>query len=59
MNTQSDAAHRIVYSAIEDARRRGLDQVGQLQKAVFALRNVEPDRSAGEITRMVERMLAS
>ena len=53
--TDRDAIHRIIASAIDEARRAGLDYVGQTQKAIEQVRAVEPDLTTAEIMSAIDR----
>ena len=49
---------RLIALALQDARRRGLDDLGQTRWAVSRVLAVRPDLSAAEAARSVERTVA-
>lgn len=50
------ALARIIATALERARREGLDCESQTRRAVAAVQAVEPDLSEHEVVRLVARL---
>ncbi len=48
--------HRIVNTAVAEARDHGLDYTGQTERAVRAVLAVRPDMTAGGALSVVRRM---
>ena len=55
MPAQSQDPTRVITRALLEARRRGLDNLGQTRWAVAEVLTVRPDMSAVEAARSVER----
>ena len=49
---------RLIARALQEARRRGLDDQGQTRWAVSRVLSVRPDMTAAEAARSVERTVA-
>jgi|AGTN01.1.fsa_nt_gi hypothetical protein len=47
---------RIIITAVDSARRDGLDYLGQTERAMRVVRMVEPDLAPGTARRMVETL---
>ncbi|MGE5515197.1 MAG: hypothetical protein ACM31D_05195 [Bacteroidota bacterium] len=56
MQTSSPSLNRIIAHAVDTARQAGLDYVGQMERAMKAVRTVEPDLAPMAARRMVERL---
>ena len=55
MPAQSQDPSRVITRALLEARRRGLDSLGQTRWAVAEVLTVRPDMSTADATRSVER----
>jgi hypothetical protein len=49
---------RLITRALQEARRRGLDHLGQTRWAVAKVLTVRPDMTAAEAARSVEKTIA-
>lgn len=54
MQAQTQDPSRVIARALIEARRRGLDHLGQTRWAAASVLAVRPDLSAAEIARSVE-----
>ncbi len=50
------ALSKLIAEAVEDARSRGLDYVGQTERAVQAISTVRPDLTASAALTLVRRL---
>ena len=58
MTAMDESVERIIRRALDEARAKGRDYVGQTQAAVAAARKARPDMTASEIlatVRLVQR----
>jgi hypothetical protein len=55
MSAQPQDPSRVITRALLEARRRGLDNLGQTRWAVAEVLSVRPDMSTADATRSVER----
>ncbi len=55
MSAQPQDPSRVIARALLEARRRGLDTLGQTRWAVAEVLSVRPDMSTADATRSVER----
>lgn len=58
MPVENTSLVRIIGRAMHQARQDGLDQLGQVERAVRSVLNVEPDLSDRAARRMVETLRA-
>lgn len=58
MNAENTSMFRIITRAIAQARQDGLDQLGQMERAVKSVLMVEPDLSDSAARRLVASLLS-
>lgn len=58
MQTENASLIRIIARATEQARQEGLDQLGQVERAVRSVLTVEPDLTDGVARRLVLGVIA-
>lgn len=56
MQTAYSSLSRVIAQAVDAARQDGLDYVGQMERAMKAVRMVEPDLVPMTVRRVVERL---
>jgi uncharacterized membrane protein len=55
MQAQSQDPSRVIVRALAEARRRGLDRLGQARWAAARVLAVRPDLDAADLARSIER----
>jgi hypothetical protein len=58
MPTQSQDPTRVIARALTEARRRGLDRLGQTRWAAARVAEVRPDLNPSDVARTIERAAA-
>ncbi|HLO78748.1 MAG TPA: hypothetical protein VK196_20010 [Magnetospirillum sp.] len=58
MNAENTSLFRIITRAIAQARQDGLDQLGQMERAVRSVLAVEPDLTDSAARRLVVELTA-
>lgn len=58
MEASNQSITRVITRAMAQARQDGLDQLGQLERAVRSVLTVEPDLSEGAVRRLAVSLLA-
>ncbi len=54
--TNDATLSKLIAEAVEEARRQGLDYVGQTERAVQAVSAVQPDLTASIVLALVRRL---